>query len=65
MVNEQPNVNPTGRYSVTDTCRLLGIHRNTLLKHTKIGHIKVMKNKTTKKKIYVGQAIIEFWHNMM
>ena len=65
MVNEQPNVRPTGRYSVADTCRLLGIHRNTLLNHTKAGHIKSMRNKATMAKFYIGREITKFWYQMM
>lgn len=37
MVTEQPNVQPNSRYTVTETCKLLGIHRNSLLKYT-YGH---------------------------
>lgn len=36
----EPQVAPTGRYSVGETCKHLGIHRNTLRKYTDEGHIK-------------------------
>ena len=34
MVNLQPDVNPAGRYTVTEACKLLGIHRATLNRAT-------------------------------
>lgn len=30
MVTEMPAVSPTSRYTITETCVLLGIHRNSL-----------------------------------
>lgn len=30
MVNVRPNIDPAARYSVTEACVILGIHRNTL-----------------------------------
>lgn len=30
MVNEEPKVSDFARYSAEETCKLLGIHRNTL-----------------------------------
>ncbi|MBF1393919.1 MAG: helix-turn-helix domain-containing protein [Prevotella histicola] len=65
MVTEQPSVKPTGRYSVNDTCKLLGIHRNTLLNHTKAGHIQAMRRKATKSKFFLGKDITKFWYQMV
>ena len=61
MTSEQPRVNPAGRYSVKDTCRLLGIHRNTLLNHTKAGDIKASYRKANRSKFYTGMEITKFW----
>lgn len=30
MVNVRPNIDPAARYSVTEACAILAIHRNTL-----------------------------------
>ena len=40
MVNEEPKASDFGRYSVSETCGLLGIHRNTLLKWTNEGKVR-------------------------
>ena len=37
MVAAEPKVDPSSRYSIKQTCELLGVHRNTLRAYTK-GH---------------------------
>lgn len=61
MVSSQPQVNMNGRYCVSATCRLLGIHRNTLLKYTKEGYIRCSYRVTSKRKFYYGREIVRFW----
>jgi predicted site-specific integrase-resolvase len=61
MTTEQPKVNPTSRYSVTETCILLGIHRNSLRKYTAEGRIKMGVRKSTIRKFYLGSEIMKFW----
>lgn len=61
MTTDQPKVNPAGRYSVNDTCKLLGIHRNTLLNHTKKGDITAHYRKSNHSKFYLGMEITKFW----
>lgn len=60
MVAIQPSANPNGRYSVSDTCALLGIHRNTLLNATNRGAIKC-GYRDNFRKYYTGYEIIRFW----
>ncbi len=55
----EPQVAPTGRYSVGETCKHLGIHRNTLRKYTDEGHIKCGFREETARKIYTGQEILQ------
>lgn len=62
MVNEQPNVNPAGRYNVTETCRLLGIHRATLHRATGV-RIKCGIRKDNHRRYYTGIDIIRFWRS--
>lgn len=61
MVTEQPKVKPASRYSVTQTCAILGIHRNTLLNYTKKGDITCHYRKATGAKFYTGTEITRFW----
>lgn len=61
MVSEQPQVNMNGRYCVNATCKLLGIHRNTLLNYTKAGYIRCGYRATSKRKFYYGREIVRFW----
>lgn len=65
MVTEQPKVNPTSRYTVTETCKLLGIHRNSLRKYTEAGRIKAGVRKSTAKKFYLGSEIVNFWNKQI
>ena len=57
----EPNVIETGRYSVTETCKALGIHRNSLKKYTEQGMIKCGFRKLTARKFYAGREILKFW----
>ena len=61
VTSEEPNVTPTGRYSVTETCRALGIHRNTLQRYTQEGKIKCGFRRNTLRKFYAGVEILKFW----
>ena len=61
----EPQVSPTGRYSVTETCRVLGIHRNTLRLYTRDGKIKCGFPRHTGKKFYAGAEILKFWRATM
>lgn len=65
MVAEQPNVRPNARYSVTETCALLGIHRNTLRRYTMKGRIRIGIRKSTARKFYLGSEIINFWNKQI
>lgn len=59
----EPKVSPTGRYTVTQTCEQLGIHRNTLRRYTDEGHIKCCFRRETARKVYLGKEILRFWNS--
>ncbi len=61
MTTQEPQVSPSGRYSVTETCRFLGIHRNTLQRHTEKGLIKCGFRRSTFKKFYKGSEILRYF----
>lgn len=63
MKNEISQLSPNSRYTVTETCKLLGIHRNTLRKYTSLGRIKYGIRKSTGRRFYLGSEIIKFWSN--
>ena len=65
MVVEQPIVKLNGRYTVTETCNLLGIHRNTLRRYTRSGRIKLGVRKSTARKFYLGSDILNFWNRQL
>lgn len=62
MITEtEPRVTADGRYSVSQTCTALGIHRNTLRKYTDQGMIKCGFRRETARKFYKGSEIVRFW----
>ena len=61
MVNEEPKVADYGRYSIDETCKQLGIHRNTLLRWSKAGIIRFGIRRGTMRKFYLGREIKRFW----
>ena len=61
----EPQVNLTGRYTVTQTCKHLGIHRNTLRRYTDEGFIKCSFRKESARKVYLGKEILRFWNSQL
>ena len=63
---EEPKVLPTKRYSVSDVCSILGIHRNTLRSKTKEGLIKCQYRTEGKRAhpLYLGKDIVKYWRGM-
>ena len=65
MTTEEPRVSPTGRYNITDTCRALGIHRNTLKRYTEEGKIKCGFRRSNLRRFYTGMEILKLWRAVM
>ncbi len=59
---KRPEVNPAGRYSISETSRLLGIGRGTLLSWTKQGYIKCQYHRIGYRKFYTGTEIVRCWN---
>lgn len=64
MTIQEPRVILTGRYSIKETCEILGVHRDTLYKYThdtceiKCG----WRNRGGRTvKFYLGSEILRFW----
>ena len=62
MVSVRPNPDAAGRYSISETCAMLGLHRNTLRRYTEAGAIKPKYDKDNGRKTYSGLEIIKFWN---
>ncbi|MDO4512288.1 MAG: helix-turn-helix domain-containing protein [Bacteroidales bacterium] len=65
MVSKVPNVDVNGRYSVAQTCKLLGIHRNTLINYTKAGKIRCGFHRANMRKFYLGKEVVRFWNSQL
>lgn len=61
VTSNKPEVLPTSRYSINETCAILGITRKTLAKYTTAGLIECGFRKATLQKFYTGIAILKFW----
>lgn len=61
VTSNESKVIATSRYSINETCELLGITRKTLQKYTMFGLIKCGFRKATMKKFYTGLEIMKFW----
>lgn len=61
VTSNKPEVLPTSRYSISETCAILGITRKTLAKYTTAGLIECGFRKATLQKFYTGIAILKFW----
>lgn len=56
-----PVVNDFRRYTIDETCGILGIHRSTLRRYTDSGLIKCGYRRETGRKFYLGSEISLFW----
>lgn len=63
MTGIEPVLPPTQRYTIKETCGILGIHRNTLHRKTMEGEIKGVFRQSGKtvKTYYLGKDIMRFW----
>ena len=59
ITSEEPTVSSTGRYTVTQTCEILGIHRNTLREYTSSGRIKCGFRRESARKFYEGTDLFQ------
>ena len=66
MNSNHPCANPSSRYSINETCALLGVHRDSLHKYThktreiECGH-RIIGGKP--RKFYLGSEINRFWES--
>lgn len=58
---EEPKVADGGRYTVTETCKALGIHRNTLRRWLQAGKIHCKFRKLDNRKVFEGREIKKVW----
>ena len=67
MIPTEPEVSDTGRYTVTETAKLLGLSRPTIYSHITTDHEKKSFNpithKPTSKKLISGKEIKKFWRS--
>lgn len=61
MCADKPKVNPTSRYSINETCALLGIHRNSLTHYTEAQMIRCIV-RPNGRRYYTGSEITRFWN---
>lgn len=61
MTNEEPKVADRGRYSTTETAKLLGIGRTTLYKYANAGLIKCGYRRTNNRPFFEGREILRLW----
>ena len=63
VTSVQPNINPTSRYTISETCKLLGIYRNTLRSYVNAGYIKSMQKVHGQR--FKGSEILRFWNTFV
>ena len=61
MVTYEPKVNKFDRYSLEQTSKILGVHRNTILRYAKSGKLAFTVRRGTRRKCFTGSEILRFW----
>ena len=64
MVQRYPNLPDQGRYTIQEAADLLGVHRDTLRKHSYAGYIKYGVKRNNMRKFYLGSEINKYWKAM-
>lgn len=65
MTSARPNVKMDGRYTINETCQLLGIKsRNTLRAWVNQGLIRQGMRRTNGRPFYLGSDILKCWSAM-
>lgn len=60
VTSTMPNVIPTSRYTIKETCAILGVHRNTLRAYVRAGYIRCSVKQNGKR--FTGTEILRFWN---
>lgn len=61
MIADQPQVNKTARYPIGKAAELLQVSRNTLRTHAEEGIIEYKLSKINARKVFTGEAILNYW----
>lgn len=61
MTTEQLHVTARGQYHTMQTCRVLGISKDTLRKYRDMGLIRPSFHRGTTRAFYTGAEIMRFW----
>ena len=65
MPSTKPDVKPEGRYSINETCSILGLKsRNTLRSYVEKGLIKQGTRKANGRPFYLGSEIMKCWSSV-
>jgi len=62
MIATQPEVEPTGRYSVSDTAKKLAVSTRTIYRYIELGTIKAQYRKINNKPFVTGLEIVRIWN---
>ena len=61
MTTNRPQVALDGRYSMTETARLLGVNRKTLYRWRACGYLKTKKHRHNKLPFILGREILRLF----
>lgn len=64
MIVIEPNVAKTGKYTVTEACKRLEIHRNTLNRYLRAGLVKCSYSPISGKKYFAGVELVKLWRKL-
>ena len=65
MIPTEPQVSETGRYSITQACAILQIHRHTLTRHADTGKINYGVSKINHRRFFYGRDILRYWRSSL
>ena len=60
IVCQKPKIDPTSRFTVTQSAKILGVHRNTIRTYCNSGLIN-FSYRVGKRKVILGKELIKLW----
>ena len=60
-----PNIDPHGRYPMTQAAAALGVHRSTLRRWTDQRLVKCSYHRISKRKVYTGAELLRVWRAVL
>lgn len=65
MIKEKPNIDPTSRFELREVALILGAHKASILRWTRMGKLHCTQRRINNRRVWTGAEILRFWRTEM